>query len=161
MTVEGGSRSTGDEATLREAVGPNADYYLARWQEMRARGSKISWNWPACLLNLYWFAWRKMWGPLALLILAFLVLAVAGAAGPRAGQLTLLASIGLSFVTGAYGNYLYRRHVERVVTSAPQTETDGLRRQGGTSNLALGIAIGLTLILGALAVAGLMADARA
>ena len=145
---------------LREAIGRNADYYLRRWREMDARRSTRSWNWPACLLNLYWFAWRKMWGPLALLLVAFVLLGVAGAAGPRAGQVTFLASIGLSFITGAFGNHLYRRKCRRLVEASSDMEAPAAQayrsRHGGVSNLALAIALVVSLALGALSVMGMM-----
>ena len=145
---------------LREAIGRNADYYLRRWRDMDARGSKRSWNWPACLLNLYWFAWRKMWGPLALLLVAFVLLGVAGAAAPQAGQLTFFASIGLSFITGAFGNHLYRRKCRRLVQASSDMEATAaqayLRRNGGVSNLALAIALVLSVALAAPSVMGMM-----
>ena len=147
---------------LREAIGRNAEYYLRRWQDMDARGSRLSWNWPACLLNLYWFAWRKLWGPLALLLVAFVLLGVAGAAGPRAGQLSFLASIGVSFITGGFGNHLYRRKCERLVEASsgmePEAARNYLARLGGTSNLALIIALFVSALLVALSVAGMMAQ---
>jgi hypothetical protein len=52
-------------------------------------------------------------------------------------------------VSGGYGNSAYRRQIAKLVASGAPDET--LRRRGGTSPLALGIALVLTVALGALA----------
>ena len=151
-----------DEARLSAAVGRNAEYYLPRWREMRSKGSSISWNWPACLLSVYWFAWRKMWVPLAVLIGAFLVIGLIGATDPAFARFGLLINIGLTFVTGALGNHIYRRHCERLVAStAGQDEPAALaalRERGGTSNVALYATIGASVLLVFISVAGQMAE---
>ena len=140
-----------DEDALRAAVGTNSDYYLARWSEIRAKGSRVSWNWAACLANLYWLAWRKMWAPLTLLVVAFVLVGIVGALLPALAQATLLISIGFTFVTGAYGNEIYRRHCERLVAGTAGLEGEealaGLRRRGGTSAAALAVTIAATLLL--------------
>ena len=151
-----------DEERLRAAVGPNAEYYLPRWQQMRANGGRFSWNWAACLANIYWFAWRRMWLPFGVLVGIFLVISLIGEAVPSLAQATFLASIGVTFLTGAFGNHLYRRHCERLVASTAgmdrENALESLRRDGGTSKVALYVTIGTTLLLFALAVAGEMAQ---
>lgn len=140
-----------DQEQLSAAVGPNTGYYLSCWREMRAKGRRVSWNWAACLANLYWFAWRRMWGPLAWLVGAFVLVGILGALVPALASATLLITIGFTFVTGAYGNELYRRHCERLAAGTtgldPEKALASLRRRGGTSPLALGITIVATLLL--------------
>jgi len=137
------------EERLRAAIGPRADYYLRRWREMDAKGSKTSWNWPACLASLYWFLYRKMWLAAVVFLLANIVVSMVPAVVPVRNIYVLLLLIGLTFITGAYGNFLYRRQIEKLV-AGPAT-VDELRARGGTSPLALGIALALTVALGALA----------
>jgi ferric-dicitrate binding protein FerR (iron transport regulator) len=75
------------------------------------------------------------------------------------GQLTFLVSIGITFVTGAFGNEIYRRHCERLVASAAGNSAqadDRLKRRGGTSTLALFVTIGATVLFIAWSVAGQM-----
>ena len=87
---------------------------------MDAKGSAISWNWPACLANVFWFAYRKMWLPMAGVFVAMLILSVISGSNPAFAQVAWLFSIGITFVTGAFGNYLYRQHVEKlIVDTAP------------------------------------------
>ncbi|MDQ4086693.1 MAG: DUF2628 domain-containing protein [Pseudomonadota bacterium] len=130
-------------------MGRNADYYLKRWREMEAKGSAISWNWPACLFNLFWFAYRKMWLAMAAMAAALVVLGLLGALSPAMGRFTLILSIGLSFVTGAFGNHLYRRQTARLVASGEAGEggVDQLRARGGVSVLALVISLGIVAAL--------------
>lgn len=137
------------EERLRAAIGPRADYYLRRWREMDAKGSKTSWNWPACLASLYWFLYRKMWLAAVVFLLANIVVSMVPAVVPVRNIYVLLLLIGLTFITGAYGNFLYRRQIEKLV-AGPAT-VDELRARGGTSPLALGISLALTVALVALA----------
>lgn len=137
--------ATGGEDRRRAAIGPRASYYLAKWSEMDSKGIKRSWNWPACFVNLFWFAYRKMWLPLIVFLVAAAALGFA-TAGARM-DVQLLPMIALSFVTGTYGNFLYRRHVERLVAGTAGMDEEAvlerLRKRGGTSPLALGIALAL------------------
>ena len=71
-----------NEERLRAAIGPRADYYLRRWREMDEQRRTVSWNWAACLLNLYWFVFRKMWLAAALFVLANIVVSLVPALIP-------------------------------------------------------------------------------
>ena len=136
-----------NEERLRAAIGPRADYYLRRWREMDAKGKSTSWNWAACLASLYWFLFRKMWLAAAVFFLANIAISLVGAVLPL--RVSLLAMIALSFVTGAYGNPLYRRQIEKL--AAGPGDLEQLRARGGTSPLVLGISLALTVALVALA----------
>ena len=134
------------EADLVEAaVGPRAAWYLDKWQKMDAKNSAASWNWAACLANVFWFAWRKMWLPMIAILVVSTLLAIIGAASPGAGAVTFLLSIGITFVTGTFGNHLYRNHVRKLVasTATPDraAQIAALRSRGGTSTPALAISI--------------------
>ena len=150
-----------DEEKWRAAVGPNAEYYLARWRRMAESNSSISWNWPACLANLFWFAWRRMWLPMGLVIAAVLVLAVIGAAAPSLAMVTFLLNIAITFVTGAFGNHLYRQQTARLVAATEplgrEAQIEALRTRGGTSTPALVVSLvvaGLVALLLVLAAIG-------
>ncbi|HMG47874.1 MAG TPA: hypothetical protein VK614_10485 [Allosphingosinicella sp.] len=135
-----------NEERLRAAIGPRADYYLRRWRAMDSGGKKPSWNWPACLLNVFWFAYRKMWGPMAAMALAYVI--TAPFLDPTHKPYFMIAAfslVGLSFVTGGFGNLLYLRQVEKLVASPATLEQ--LRARGGVS-LAAAIAafVGVTVL---------------
>jgi uncharacterized protein DUF2628 len=131
-----------NEERLRAAIGPRADYYLRRWREMDAKGKTRSWNWAACLANLYWLAYRKMWLALVVFILANIVVSMVPVVIPIPSKYVILMLIGLTFITGDYGNIVYRRQIRKLVAGPATLEQ--LRARGGTSPLALGIALALT-----------------
>lgn len=146
------------EEKWRAAVGPNADWYLQRWRTMEAKKSALSWNWPACLLNLFWFAYRKMWGPLVALVVALLVIGVLGAGSPAAGRMSMILSIAISFVTGAFGNHLYRKQTAKLIAEAPSL--DQLRARGGVSKQAAIISAAIVGVLALLAILGALMALR-
>lgn len=143
-----------DPALIEAAVGPNADYYRDRWAKMDAKGSAISWNWPACLLNFFWFGYRKMWLPMAGVFVAFLALSLIAGGNPQFGEISWIFSIAITFVTGAFGNYLYRQQIEKLVEdTAPlgrAAQLEALASRGGVSKIALFVSVG------AIAAAGLL-----
>jgi hypothetical protein len=126
---------------LEAAIGPNAHWYLARWQKMDAKRSQIAWNWAACLCNLFWFAWRKMWGPAVVLGLVFAALSVLSLLSQplmvAGGVLSILAITA----TGALGTSFYRQHVSRLVAGTAGMEREPalaqLRARGGVSRPAV------------------------
>jgi len=143
-----------DPALLEAAVGPNTAYYRDRWAKMDAKGSAISWNWPACLLNFFWFAYRKMWLPMAGVFAASFALSLIAGTNPAFGEISWLFSIAITFVTGAFGNYLYRQQIEKLVEeTAPLGRTaqlEALASRGGVSKVALFVSIGAIAAAGAL-----------
>lgn len=146
-----------DESLLMAAIGPNSDYYIQRWRQMDEKGSSISWNWPACLFNAIWFAYRKMWAPMIGVVIVCGLLAALGAANPALGKVTLLLNIGVTFLTGGFGNQLYRTHVHRLIgetAALPGPErVDAIARRGGVSKPAVWLLIGLIVLLTLVAVA--------
>ncbi len=153
-----------DDSLLLAAIGPNSAYYLERWRQMDERATSVNWNWPACLLNLFWFAYRKMWGPMIGLLVIFLVLGVIGSANQVAGNVTLLLSIGITFVTGAYGNLLYRKQTHRLIAEtaalAGPARAEALQVRGGTSTVALFVMLGIFAVLVLFAIIGSLSQAR-
>jgi len=141
--VSGGSAN---EERLRAAIGPRADYYLRRWRAMDEKGKGYDWNWAACLLNVFWFAYRKMWGAMAAMGLAYVVASpLLDPAHPRMIRIVAGVLIALSFVTGSYGNRLYRARAERIAAEAPSPEAAAAR--GGVSlGAAIGAVVGLTVL---------------
>ena len=140
-----GPATPADQALLAAAIGPNSAFYLDRWAKMDAKGSAISWNWPACLFNFFWFAYRKMWLPMAgVFVVNFALLAMAGS-NPQFGEISWLFSIGISFITGGFGNYLYRQQIDKLIEeTAPlgqPAQLAAVTQRGGVSKLALAVSI--------------------
>jgi len=141
-----------DEERLRAAIGPRADYYLRKWREMDAKGKAYDWNWAACFLNVFWFAYRKMWGPMVAMGLLYVVTSpFLDPTHKTLLKIVLVVLVGASFVTGSLGNRLYRARVMRILA-----ETGGAdaAKRGGVS---LGAALAALVVVAVLsAVAGMI-----
>ena len=90
-----GAAARGDRAQGRLLSRPLAG-------DGREGQSRSSWNWAACLANVFWFAYRKMWLPLAAMAFAILLRRRVRRGDPAArhGQPGRARSL-LTFVTGA------------------------------------------------------------
>jgi hypothetical protein len=141
-----------DPVLLEKAIGPKAAWYIDRWKAMEAKNSAISWNWPACLASIFWFAYRKMWLPMIGVILVMLVLSAIGA-DPALAKASLLLSIAVTFVTGTFGNHLYKKQVLKLIADTGHLgaadRIDALESRGGVSKVAMwvSIAIAATFVL--------------
>jgi hypothetical protein len=146
-----------DAERLTAAIGPNAAWYLERWRQMDGRKSQIQWNWPACLANIFWFAYRKMWLPVAALALFILMLNVLGLLSRPLGIAATLLSIAATFATGALGTSFYRRHVGKLVAGTAGLDREAalaqLRARGGVSRKAVLIVIAAAAAVTAAAMA--------
>ena len=141
-----------NEERLRAAIGPRADYYLRAWREMDAKGKSYDWNWAACFLSVFWFAYRKMWGPMLATGLVYIVTSpFLDPTNKPVFRIVALILVGLSFVTGSFGNRLYRAQVNRIVAGTSATDAVAANAQaaarGGVSlPAALGAVVGLAVL---------------
>ena len=139
------------EERLAAAIGPNADRYLAKWRKMEADRSWLSWNWPAFLASIFWFAYRRMWLPLTAGIILFLLASFVAGRGPAYVGPAWLFLFVLAVVAGAIGNALYRRQVTKLVASADGLDQPvalaQIRAQGGVSIPGLASALTVFLVL--------------
>ena len=142
-----------DQERLAAAIGPNAAYYLERWQAMDASRKQASWNWAACLASLFWFAYRKMWAPTVILGLVFVALNLLSLLSNAMMIAGGLLSIVAVTATGALGTSFYRQHVRRLVNETGALEREPalaqLRAKGGVSKPAV-----IALVVISAAVAG-------
>jgi hypothetical protein len=131
-------------------AGPASAFYWWRWDRSgRRRGLWLSWNWPAAIFTLLWFAYRRMWREFAVIFAADTCwqLLQALAAG-LLGLEHLLGSwpdtIGdlllFSIAMGALGNALYIRRARLEARQAravhpgdPTWQRARLKEVGGTS----------------------------
>lgn len=144
-----------DTILIEAAIGANAPYFLAHWRGMDEKGRTYDWNWAACFLNFCWFAYRKMWLPaIGIGLVYVLTTPLLDPTNKQLFRATAFFVVGLSFVTGGWGNWLYRNQIDRLVARtsgmSPQEAIDYVRPRGGTSVPGLIIAIVATLALGML-----------
>ena len=139
------------EERLTAAIGPKAAWYLAKWRKMEADRSWLSWNWPAFLANFFWLAYRRMWLPLAVAIILFLLTSFVAGRDPAYVAPAWLFLLVLALINGAIGNALYRRQVTKLVAKADGRDQPvalaQIGAQGGVSIPGLASALAVFFVL--------------
>jgi len=131
---------------------------------MDAKNSAVSWNWPACLVNLFWFAYRKIWPAMIGLVVLWALIIFVGLANPQLGTLMNLVGVGVTFVTGAFGNQLYRKQVNQLIESTSGLERpariEALTSRAGVSRAAVFVLVGIVALVTLLLVLAAVAQMR-
>lgn len=141
-------RENSDEHLFEQFVGPNAAYYIVKWDTMRDR--QVSWNWPAFFFGEGWLLYRKMYlyaviYSMARLMATPFLASVASFSNQllsEAAPMFIPYSIVLNLVLGLYGNALYKLHAKQKLRYAkasfkPDHLALGVQSLGGVSLLAL------------------------
>lgn len=100
------------DTDIQQLIGTKAEYYIPKFQAMKAQNKLTSWNWSAFLFTPYWMIYRKMYGYGAGFLAISFVLFWIGS-----GFLSLLSLAGY-IALGIYGNYIYMKFLERKMTQA-------------------------------------------
>lgn len=137
----------------------NTGYYKSRWQHV-GDGSKPSFNWAACLLQIFWLVYRKLYGSALLTFIIYCLYVVlwmyVDQQQPLAPNLLtvfeFVGAIAFCAVFGLFGNYLYWLKFQRVQRQAELSHGDldaqheYLRSRGGTNAIAAWIVVALFLL---------------
>ena len=158
-------------ADYEAAIGPNTGYYLSRFADFDAGGSKVGWNWPAFFATSGWFLYRKLWAvgvlnlawPLIVIILTVIVsVAIRPTNNLALGGFALLLVLP-SFLLPAYANAIYWRRVRKLIADLPTSiaahpqkraarlERDGGVAPGATAGVLIGVGFFGIFFLGVLA----------
>lgn len=142
-----GNSLTGHETTYTQSIdedvvkliGTKKEYYIPKFQEMKTKNDKITWNWPAFLFAPYWFIYRKMYNyGIGVLIAAFIISSIGG---PFMNILALCGYIAI----GLFANYIYMDHLEKLSAQAKEMKepfnTQFIANKGGVNGAATVIAI--------------------
>jgi type IV pilus assembly protein PilA len=111
---------------LKASLGPNAEYYLARFAAIDAHGAwRPTWHWPAFFFSSAWFWYRRMPGFTflnAMLFWAVLVVVLGRGLVPKlcAGGLVL----GLYALVPMYANALYYRRMKKRFAETQEKPAD-------------------------------------
>jgi hypothetical protein len=138
------------DADLAAFCGRKADFYLTEKRVMEKSGTRVSWNWPACLFTFAWMAYRKMWAGAALVAALSVFLNIS--------LILAWATPALMLLLGLFGNALYLDHARRklarvaLMGETGETRQRTLIRSGGVSWPAALVAV-LFSILAAITVA--------
>ena len=122
------------EELYRAAVGESkAEYYLPLFYRFDQGGSRVSWNWPAFFVPLFWMIYRRMYAPAAVyffvypFVLVILLAIVMAVLGEAAGALFYwLVLVGVRVLIAMFANSLYhwhvRKRVDKLAVQAPSHE---------------------------------------
>ena len=144
-----------DESEARAVFGPRADYYLRKWRETNRGG----FNWAGFFFSGVWLAYRKMYGPAAILFTCVVVEAIVEeivfvhSMGlpevPKA--IDRAVSLAVALICGRFGNKWYFDRVYRLVGRARAQMADQVERvrwlesRGGTTFIGAALFFGAFL----------------
>lgn len=137
-------------------VGKKADYYNRKWTKADSKNG-VSFNVAAFFLSFLWLGYRKVYQPIILFAVAFLLIDLVLFLTGYEYSLTSLSnpldqaiSIGVTITFAMYGNAIYRSHAKKQIKIINESTPDEAEREklyakkGGTSWL--GVLIGILII---------------
>ncbi|MDV2583034.1 DUF2628 domain-containing protein [Alkalibacillus haloalkaliphilus] len=141
-----------DELTS-DYIGRNDEYYKDKFNKFKQKDTKLSFNFVAFFIDIYWLVYRKMYGLAAGLYIGFLafgiiLMFVTDLMGLGLANDTIIFIVGILFVLskvllGMFGNYLYMKKVEKNIslitryTAEEKEQHKKARTKGGTSIVAI------------------------
>ena len=119
------------EEARKAFYGQNVNYYEKYYLKLQETKKKISWNWAAFFLNVYWFFSRKMYAYGLLTMVCKAMFTVVGYNIydniTNANMQTLLVPWAIGYILvdigiGMFSNYLYISHMESKIVYPGETE---------------------------------------
>ncbi|WP_459482035.1 RING finger protein [Clostridium saccharoperbutylacetonicum] len=145
FNINYGSQNKVDEKEdMRKFIDKKQIYYIDKFEHIDYFNEKLTWNWASAFFGMYWYPYRKMY-KIAIIyyISSFIFGIIPGFSG--------ISRIVFFIVSGMFGNYLYKRHVEKHLEVVKHMESymkqSYLLEKGGTSSGAVWVTIGITVIL--------------
>lgn len=136
-----------DMDDVNRFIAKNAEYYNQKFDQINKTGNKITWNWAAFFLNLYWMLYRKMYIQGGILVLVSIVTTAISSAIPFLG---IILGWGLNIVVGMYANSIYMSHVSKklgeIEAMGPEMKDTMIIKKGGTNIAIPLILLGIYLI---------------
>ncbi len=133
---------------LAVLVGQKQDYYLERFEKMEATNSKVSWNWCAFLVSIYWMVYRRMY-------LVALVYYVGIGVITNIPYIGWIMSIAIWICTGLFGNYVYYEVLKKRIAIADATmepaKSEYIKKNTGVSSTAVWVVIGAGILISIIA----------
>ena len=130
--------STITEKEIRAFVGPNAGYYLSKWNKA---WKKTEFNWAAFFLAGLWCPYRKMYRIAALYWGLMLLAQILDGLGLGSRILSYLVKPILAVIFGLYGNRWYWNHTGNEIAQVQSQNLPDeehlqlLSLRGGTSRV--------------------------
>lgn len=137
-------KKSDEDEEISRFIGANYDFYLKKFKVQDVSESNLTWNWPAFLVPVYWFAYRKLY------VHAAIIVAITFVLGFLEGFGTLLG-LALSIYIGLNSNAFYRNYVQRHIDEVKELGDEDRQKyynaNGGTSTLAVIITLTITFFI--------------
>jgi TPR repeat protein len=127
---------------LQAFIQARSYYYIPKWESFDPTLKRVApgtFNWAACVLNVFWMAYRRMY-LFVIILVAFeaVCYSIVEFVFGLPTSITNGVGIAMMIILGRYGNSIYRKHVERKIrriktNMAPEYWSQGFRDSGGTS----------------------------
>ncbi|MDQ0352032.1 hypothetical protein J2R98_001866 [Alkalibacillus filiformis] len=141
-----------DELTS-DYIGRNDEYYKSKFSKFKQKDTKLSWNFASFFLDIYWLAFRKMYGLAAgyyisLLVISLIFIQLIYLGFSEDLMIYILLSIVILYrvLLGMFGNYLYMKKVDKDIALITRNIDDEkeqfktVRTKGRTSIWAIVVA---------------------
>ena len=134
-TTQYSSAESTRASDYENAIGPNSDYYLPRFEKYDQRGAGISWNWPAFFLTSSWYVYRKLYllgilnffYPWILLFVGGFLIGIRMFPAPVGGAMIILLGPVPWLLLTLFANRIYWRRTNRVIADTPAYPDPGRR----------------------------------
>lgn len=133
------------DSTVTRLIGEKTEFYVPKFQEMKAQNKQTSWNWPAFLVSPWWLIYRKMYGYGAGVLAIMLVLNMINI--PLISFITLGGYIAI----GIFANYIYMQYLEKIAQQANAMnepyKTQFIEKNAGVNTMAAAISVAAYTVL--------------
>lgn len=133
-------------------VQENFAYYKTEWERMNK--GKSSFNLAAFFIPILWLGYRKMYKPIIVIALLYLVITILNITDSQTGWLRFIDAfytLMISFFCGFLGNTMYKKQTEIQVEAVLNDTIDQhdrekkLNKRGGVSGVGILIAVLLVI----------------
>ena len=148
----------GDELRNKRAslIGKNVEHYIPIFEKLDQNGG-TSWNWCGFFFGPYWFAYRKMYGWVAIALIvptlvgiAFgIAFILAGADDATVDVAARLLGLVVNIVFALVANSSYKKRIDKLVKAMPEdndAKAKYIETKGGVSVAAVIITIAIYVV---------------
>jgi len=120
-----------EQIKLKTFVGKKYDYYNEKWKLMELKKNQQSWNWAAFFFSPIWFGYRRMYGPMFIILGLYLSFdAFFYFIEYEFSDESLFKSpiyylqMSIAVISGLFGNYFYKKHAQKKISLVDQLHKD-------------------------------------